>query len=63
MLKSVPDHICISMGDEKKGDIVKAEQDYEDLKKIAKKYAGKFRERDHSNSQRFIKNKPDNSFK
>jgi hypothetical protein len=61
-LKFVPDEWCIIMGDEPTEDKAKANEEYQELLRIAKKY--KFRE--NSNSKKlgsYINNKQVDSFK
>merc|ERR1711939_1082903 len=58
-LKFFPEHYCPVLGEENESDVEAAKNDYNELLAIARKY--KFR--DSSNSQRFIQNKPGDSFK
>jgi hypothetical protein len=62
VLKFVPDKMCFVMGDEPKGDVDAAKEEYQELLRIANKY--KFRQGSNSKVMgQYIENKPGDSFK
>jgi hypothetical protein len=58
-LKLVPDEWCIVMGDEPDSEKDEAKAEYSELLRIANKYS-KFRE---NSMQKYVSNKPGDSFK